>query len=41
MILICGYFFVPGLVSMVLKKKTPKVEAVALDDVKLKSLTGE
>lgn len=40
MILICSCFYVPELV-MVVKKKTPKVEAVVLDDVKLKSLTGE
>lgn len=38
--LFCICFYVPELV-MVVKKKTPKVEAVVLDDVKLKSLTGE
>jgi len=42
MILICSCFYAPELTSvMVVKKKTPKVEAVVLDDVKLKSLTGE
>lgn len=40
MMLFCICFYVPELV-MVVKKKTPKVEAVVLDDVKLKSLTGE
>uniref|UniRef100_A0A8C2JJ18 tRNA (32-2'-O)-methyltransferase regulator THADA n=1 Tax=Cyprinus carpio TaxID=7962 RepID=A0A8C2JJ18_CYPCA len=38
MIHICSCCYVSDLV-MVVKKKTPKVEAVALDDVKLKSLT--
>lgn len=40
MIHICSCCYVSDLV-MVVKKKAPKVEAVALDDVKLKSLTGE
>ncbi len=40
MIHICSCCYVSDLV-MVVKKKTPKVEAVALDDVQLKSLTGK
>lgn len=40
MIHICSCCYVSDLV-MVVKKKTPKVEAVALDGVQLKSLTGK